>query len=182
MASRKNGKGSSDVKIGAAYEREVDVDLTDEEAMALEPEHMAKLDEMDEKKEEIAAAKEEHRQAMSGHKKELRELEAEELRLRNARKTKQRRIKVQVREHMNLRTGNVEIKRVDTGEVVDERPMTAEERQTEMFALEGGKADPEASKATIADLQAEKAKRTKGKKGATPAEPSEEDFPPEAPF
>ena len=88
--------------------------------------------------------------------------------------------KVKVREYMHIESGQVEIRREDNNEVVGTRDMTAEERQTEMFAgHDGAKANgkSDGSSATVGDLAAARAKKKSSKKASKKASKKGEEQP-----
>ena len=74
---------------------------------------------------------------------------------------------VQVETLRNEARRTVETLRLDTGEVVDTRPMTVEERQGKLFGIDGGKVDDllvEKAAAADAKADAKKAADAKGEK------------------
>lgn len=73
---------------------------------------------------------------------------------------------VQIEDRRNEERRTIETVRLDTGEVIDSRPMTIEERQGKLFGIEGGKAA--SAKADVADATRDAAKKAAAKHDAAP--------------
>ncbi len=75
---------------------------------------------------------------------------------------------VQIEHRRNEERRTIETVRLDTGEIIDTRPMTAEERQGKLFAISGGKTKDE--RATASSVSSGKPKR---RRKAAPGEPKD---------
>lgn len=69
----------------------------------------------------------------------LKTLRAEMDELHEAVRTGREQQDVQVDHHRNEERKSIETIRLDTGEIIDSRPMTVEERQGSLFAIPGGR-------------------------------------------
>jgi len=158
-------KKDPNVKIGPAYDTEVELKL-DPEAIEQRKQELVEIDNRLIARE--AKAKEERKQIKG----ELTDIKDERNSCLAAINSGIRTQTLKVKPYMYLQTGSVQIKRVDTGEVVDERPMTEVERQTELFHL-SGEDEADGSKASVGDLAAHRAKKTgKGRgKGKSTEQP-----------
>lgn len=121
------------------YER-LSVKLTDEERMtrALKAAELsAKYDETEDKKKDVTAT-------LAAEMKTLRE---EMAGLQRAVRSGTEVQPVQVEERRNEARRTIELYRLDTEELVHSRPMTVEERQGKLFAIEGGRVEVTITKA-----------------------------------
>lgn len=139
------------MKMGETFERIMMVNLTPEEKEALNDELRDWCTQEEEKTAEKA-------QAMSEFNGDLRDIRKSKRAVLNALNTGTREVAVKCREYIHVETNTIQIKRLDTGDVIDERAMTAEERQQELFALEGGKPDP-VDPSKVTNLAEAKARR-----------------------
>lgn len=131
--------------------KKVPVPVTDEEKIAMSHKLAQMLCERERINGEKAAACE-------GWNKEIREIDKRSKQLAKAIHTGKDERDVECEEVMVFETNTVQTKRVDTGEIVDQRAMTADERQTSLLA------DPGSDAATDLELEGDPATATPPRK------------------
>lgn len=169
FAARRNGtKGATAMLEPQTTEREIEVELTEEEC----EERRVRFEGAWEEEQQINSEK---LAELSGFNKRLRDVRGLQKALHTAFSTGKEKRKVEVFERRNERLHQVETVEKATGKIMAERAMTADERQEKMFSEDGkqakvkaksnGKA-PELSKeplkAKVGDIAAAKAKNKKG--------------------
>ena len=164
------------LKVGGSFDRTLLVNLTGDEKEKLHDELAVYCTDIEAKMGEKAAAMAEFNESLRDMRKGMRTV-------LNAINTGSREVEVKCREYTHFKNNTVIVKRLDTGEVIEERAMTAEERQQEMFALEGGPDESEGLKASISDIGEAKKKREaeKGVDKQALADAEDEPLPPDAP-
>lgn len=145
-------KQDPNLKISPAYRRKVEMHL-EPEAIQVQKQKLVEVDNRLAARE--ALAKKERKNIT----KELNEIKQEQAACLAAINSGTIIEETEVKDYMYLQTGSVQVKRVDNGAVVDERPMTDTERQTEMFAPRSMETDQGELTASIGEQT--KAKRSK---------------------
>lgn len=126
-----------------------------------ETERMARAMSAAESQSEYCEVEARKKDATSTLGRKLKDIRANIEKLQEAVRTSTEHQQVQIETKRNEERRTIETVRLDTGEVVDTRPMTLEERQGKLFGIPGGKAKGAANATKGAKADAKKRARAK---------------------
>jgi hypothetical protein len=126
------------------FYKTVEVEITDEENTVRMKDHL-------EIEFKIDAAKAERAAKMAEYGKDLKDLRQRRSEIITTIRTKKEKREIACYQQEDFRTNRMLIRRADTGEMIDERPLTLEERQESLPGTKEPKAKKAASEAANAD-------------------------------
>lgn len=129
MANDDDNDNTNQIKIGARMVRDLRVPLTQEEVDTRTEQLLELLNKVDH-------VREEQKRVASHARSTIKEMEQEAGQLRRDLYDRSELRPIDCEERWIYRTGVVQVVRTDTGKAVDERPMTTDERQEQLFADE----------------------------------------------